>query len=102
MLKINPDPTFTVDVEITIPGKRETGTIPLTFKYLTRDELRVFWDDNKGKPDTEVMSQLILGWGLGEEFTQGNLETFFKNYPVAAIEIAGDYQRLLLESRVKN
>ena len=108
MLKLNPDPTFTDDVEITVPGQKEPGTIPMTFKYRSRTEYKEFLDGleekKKGKEKTfpAVFSEFVLGWGLEEEFNSKNIETFLDNYPVAYQEIFTFYSKMLLVSRVKN
>lgn len=103
MLKINPNPEFTADVEITIPGQEKSGKMSLTFKYKTKSELVEFWDLVKDKTDVEALEEFCVGWdGIDAEFTPENIEKFFNNYPASAREIVTEYQRLLLESRVKN
>lgn len=114
MLKLNPDPTFTDDVEITVPGQKEPGTIPLTFKYRNRDEFKEWFggldekrDKNgkvtrKGKTFTEAFLEFVLGWGLDEEFNKENVEIFLTNYPAAYQEIFTQYSKMLLVSRIKN
>ena len=114
MLKLIPDPTFKAEVEITVPGQKEVGTIPLTFKLLGCKEYLAFIDSNrvkktkKGKvvnePRTpsEAFPDLVEGWGLAEDFTPENFEIFFNNYPFAYSEIVTAYDKLAFESRVKN
>ena len=114
MLKLNPDPTFTDDVEITVPGQKEPGTIPMTFKYRSRKEYQEFLESleekksdkgkvtRKEKTFVEAFPEFVLGWGLEEEFCQKNIEIFLNNYPVAYQEIFTFYSKMLLVSRVKN
>lgn len=113
MIKINPNPEFTADVEITVPGQQETGAIPLTFKYMTRvaylDWIATFpgkKSDKKKEPEprkhVDVFPEFVIGWGLDEKFTKENIKTFLDNYPAAFDEIIRAYSRLLFESRVKN
>lgn len=114
MLKINPDPKFKKDVEITVPGQDEPGTIPLTFKYMGRKEYAE-WCENtrevkdedgkviqKGKTVAESFPEFVLGWGLKEKFSQENIDTFLNNYPAAYGEIFAAYSSALLGSRIKN
>lgn len=128
MLKINPDPQFQADVEITVPGQEETGTISLTLKYRTREAVVEFWERAAGKKEAGIKGKkkeavasnkketaafnkkeadtfldFVEGWeGLDAEFTRENVDIFLRNYPMASREIVMEYNRLLLESRVKN
>lgn len=106
MLKINPDPTFTADVEISIPGQEETGSARFTFKYKDRDDLEEFNSrirEASGKDDRALLAEILVGWDIeGAEFNQENLGIFLKNYPTASGEILTRYYSLTIKSRVKN
>ncbi|NCC05665.1 MAG: hypothetical protein EOM37_16865 [Proteobacteria bacterium] len=50
-----------------------------------------------------MLAEIIVGWkGMDAEYNQGNLKIFLDNYPAAAGEIIVAYNKLVLESRVKN
>jgi hypothetical protein len=101
MLKINPDPQFVAEVEITVPGQEETGTITLKFKYMGRKELKKLWDESES--DEVLLQGVVLGWeDMDVEFSPENLTIFLDNYPAAAVEIVQAYTRKLFESKVKN
>ena len=114
MLKLNPNPTFSAEVSITVPGEKEPGTVTLVFKYLGRKDFAEFLkrtgeekDDNDkvvkpAKSDIEVFSEIVLGWDIPDEFSPKNVAIFLDNYPAAAGEVYTQYARLLFESRVKN
>lgn len=117
MLRIKPEPTFSAEIKVTVPGQEEPGTIYLTFNYKTAQELDEHYDKFKPKEgekgaklskrelakyNAQVMFGLIEGWDLGEEYSLKNLTEFFTNYSVAPLEITAEYQRLLYTSRVKN
>jgi len=125
MLKLNPNPTFEAEVEITVPGQQETGTVKLTFKYLGRKEYRAMvdsWDEvkepdklDKGgkiikegkviKPATlkeDAFLQIVTSWDLPEPFNLENVQIFLNNYPAAYMDIFTQYSKLLLQSRLKN
>lgn len=114
MLKLNPDPQFKADVEITVPGAVEMGSISLTFKYRNRKELSALWgspedgekpkkDDLTKKKDIDLFMEMVAGWdGIDAEFNKKNAEIFLNNYPAAANEIAIEYSKLLVVSRIKN
>lgn len=114
MLKLNPNPTFADEVEITVPGQKEPGTLNLTFKYRNRKEYGEFLasleekkdeDGNvvvPGKTVSEALPEFVLGWDLPEEFNAENVAIFLNNYPAAYGEIFAAYSRLIFESRLKN
>jgi len=106
MLKINPDPEFTVDVKITVPGQEDPALVSITFRYLTikqmtekREELKA----NKAVSDADFLDELIVKWkGFDQEYSKETLEKFLENYPTAGGEIVTQYNKHLLVSRVKN
>lgn len=114
MLKLNPNPTFSDEVEITVPGQKEPGTINLTFRYRSRAEYAdlLDWMGEKedkagkvvtpGKTVSEAFPEFVIGWDLPEEFNSENVAIFLNNYPAAYGEIFAAYTRLLFESRIKN
>lgn len=110
MLKINPDPTFTADVSITVPGQGEPGIISLTFKYMCKADVVAFWanieskrEADKNLTEAEVFETFVTDWGgVDAEFNKENIELFLGNYPAASREIVLRWQSLLLESRIKN
>jgi hypothetical protein len=116
MLKLNPKPTFDADIKLTVPGQDDAGTIKLTFKYMPKKALFDFfkkhqaeYDEKTGElikdasTDDVMIGEIVTGWkGLDVEFNQENLSIFLDNYPAAAGEIIVAYNRLVLESRVKN
>jgi len=119
MLKLNPNPTFEAEVEITVPGQQETGTVKLTFKYLGRKEYRAMvdsWDevrepDKANKPGKVVKPatltedaflQFVNGWELPEPFNLENVQIFLNNYPAAYMDTFTQYSKLSLQSRLKN
>ena len=106
MLKLNPDPTFTIPVELSVPGQEKTESLAITFKYRGRKELEAFWaavgKKSKNK-NVEVFMDMVEGWNWPDvEFTAENVEKFLDNYPVADTEIATAYSKALVVSRVKN
>ena len=103
MLKINPDPTFSADVKITVPGQEETAIIGLKFKYRSKKDAKEFFGALDGRTDAEIFLDMVVGWsGIDAEFSPENAEKFLDNYPAAAMEVFAEYPKLLLSSRVKN
>jgi len=103
MLKLNPDPQFTADAMITVPGQVEPGAITLTFKYRSRKELAAFFEGMKDRKDVDVFPDFIVGWsGMDADFSKKNIGIFLDNYPAAFGEILTEYSNLSFKSRVKN
>jgi len=104
MLKITPDPKFTADVQITVPGLAEPVSVTMTFKYRTRKEMLDFLEAEKDKQLSETMrNDVVLGWsGFDADFSKENLALFLENYPAAPLEIWTEYNKQLYGSRVKN
>ena len=115
MLKLNPKPTFDADVKITVPGQDEPGIIKLTFKYMPKAALFKFFDKHRAEyddagevvkeasADDVMIAEILAGWkGMDAEYNPENLKIFLDNYPAAAGEIIVAYNKLVLESRVKN
>jgi len=104
MLKINPDPQFTVDdLQITIPGKKDPVKVSMTFKYKNREELAKFFKSIVGKPYDKVIPEIVVGWdGFDKAYSQETLKEFLLNYPSAGSEIVSQYESLSLASRIKN
>lgn len=107
MLKLNLDPSFTADVQVTVPGQTEPGTVKLTLKYMNRSNYLLFLDslkEKKGKtvPQDQALLDFVLGWDLAEEFNLENVKIFLDNYPCAFHDIFQQYSQLLMNSRIKN
>lgn len=103
MLKLNPDPQFVADVELTVPGKQETATVTFTFRYKGKKELDTFWAERADQEDADTLAEIITDWsGVDVPYSQENLRLLLDNYPAASSEIVGVYIRELFESKVKN
>jgi hypothetical protein len=103
MLKLNPEPQFSAEIEITVPGKEEMESITLVFKYRTLKELTDFFEKCKSKDFKDIFHDMIVNWsGIDAEFNKKNVDAFINNYPAAGMEIFREYARLSQESRIKN
>ena len=103
MLKITPDPKFTADVKISVPGQEEPAVVQLTFKYLSRTAMAEWHETAKDKALADALAEIVLDWsGFDAKFTAKALSQFLDNYPAAGMEILSAYSRQLFESRVKN
>lgn len=103
MLKINPAPEFKVEVKLTEPGKTDTTTIGITFRYKNRDEMIDFGSRTQDKPIAEALAEIVSGWtGIDVDCTAENIALLVKNYLPSGMEILNAYYREMSASRVKN
>jgi hypothetical protein len=116
MFCIDPDPTFTAPVAITLPGGQRTGTISLTFRPLGRRELAGWLADAidptadaRVRSDAEYLARVVVGWadvrdaeGREVPFGVAMLEDLLNRYPTAGGEIHRAYLAALTEAAAKN
>lgn len=102
-LKINPDPQFTGEVGISVPGIKHPVIVKVTFKYMDRDQYLAFMEKNKEVPIVDILPELVVGWnGFDEEYSVEALKEVFKNYPCTAPDMLSVYSNELFLSKVKN
>lgn len=106
MIKLNPAPTFTTDVELTVPGNEKTAKAGFVFKYMTLEENKAFWEE-KGSDEkrkvSDCLHELVEDWsGFDVPYSPENFKILLKHYPAAAGEILSQYNKALFASRVKN
>ncbi|SDI53931.1 phage tail assembly chaperone [Propionivibrio dicarboxylicus] len=103
MFTIDPDPTFTADVPMTIPGKPVAEDAKFEFKYMDTDEWEAFIKETAGQTTAEVVKKMVVGWrDFDKPFSAENFDRLLKKRPRAALDIFEAYHRELFESRVKN
>ena len=104
MFKINPAPTFTVPVEITVPGESQKASLTVTFKHLGKKARKQYFEERLGKEDdAEILSGIIVGWeGADTPYSREALESLLDNYELAATEIMHAYGAALMGAAEKN
>ncbi len=106
MFKLQPNPTFKVDVTIPVPGGKD-GKLSIEFNHKGKKALKEFFDsltdENNQRSDADALGELIMGWsGVDEKFSPENLEALLDAYPSAAMALFEAYRKEVLEARVKN
>lgn len=102
MFQLEPNPTFTATVHITVPGG---GTRPLrtTFRHKKRSQLDA-WIADEGQGNLEMALEIVEA--IADKPEQQTLKEFFEqlfeNYPAAPLDLYVTYRRELTESRAKN
>lgn len=103
MFKIEPNPTFTAKVPLSIPGQTRPGTIDIEFRHLGKPQIKAFFEGLEGKTDTEALGEVIVGWkGVDMPYDATALELLLSNYPAAGGEIFEAFRKELLEAKAKN
>ena len=104
MFRINPAPTFTAPVEITVPGEAQKASLSMTFKHLGKKARKQYFEERLGKEDdAEILSGIIVGWeGADTPYSREALESLLDNYELAATEIMHAYGAVLMGAAEKN
>lgn len=105
MLKLVPDASFEVPVQIPVPGKDKDVVIRVKFKYLDRDELKDYLDSlsAEGKRDDDALGEIVLGWkGVDAEYSEDNLRVLLRKYPMAAASFFTAFQKEALKAKAGN
>lgn len=103
MFKLQPNPTFTAKVALSVPGKAAMEVIDVEYKHHNRQQLKEFYEGLPGKSDLEMLTEIMVGWkGPDAAFGRESLETMIENYPASAGELFEGFRKNLQESRAKN
>jgi hypothetical protein len=103
MLKLNPEPQFTANVNLTVPGQDDSAVIAVKFKYKSKKQLAEWKEQFRDKSDAEFLGEVVAGWsGVDVDFSPEKLALLLDHYPSAALEIVTVYHKQLLVSRAKN
>lgn len=103
MFKLQPNPTFSTKVGISIAGQEKPEEIEVEYKYLTRPAVRAYFEGIGNKSDVEALSEIIVGWsGPDAAYGTDALDALLTNYPASAGELFETFRRELLESKRKN
>lgn len=110
MFKINPNPTFKADVQLTVIGSTEPAKLVVTFKHKGRKALadwvalpKKMADAGTPIKDADYLDEVIADWeGVDAPYSVEALDTLLDAYQPAGQELFEAYIRALTESRAKN
>jgi hypothetical protein len=111
MLVIAPKPTFTIPVNIHVPGQDEHGQISVTFNYKDVDELRDWQQRHGRKPVFDALKEVISTWqqqdvqdehGNELPYTDESLQRVLKKYHTAGQDFTQAYLAEVLGAKRKN
>lgn len=109
MLRINPSPTFTIPVEITVPGQETTEIIRVTWRHKTSEQLAAWLSAKADKPVRDALDEVVDAWdgpaddaGNKLPYSREALGNLVSGYPASGGELVRAYIKGLTESRAKN
>lgn len=109
MFKLNPKPTFTAPVALSVPGLSEPLEVLFTFRHKGKEALAKWVATASQKLDAEALSEVVCGWaGVKDEdgqdvpYTLTALSALLENYPASQGEVFRAYLRELTEAKRKN
>ena len=105
MFKLQPKPTFKIDV--TIPRPEGDGKIKFEFRHKGRKAMQGFMaslgEGETARKDSDALFELIEGWeGVDEKYSAEALESLLDNYHGSAQAIFAAYNKGLFEGGQKN
>jgi hypothetical protein len=103
MLKLQPDPTFTKQVDIPTPWGVQT--IKIEFKYRDAEEFESFTKNEGQNPrgNEAVIMDIAVGWfNVDAEFNAENVKQLCKKYHQAATVIVETYIKENTQARLGN
>lgn len=102
MFKLQPNPTFTSKVSISVPGGKAVQ-VGIVFRHLSRKALKDYFAGLEGRADEDALAEIVTGWeGIDAPYSAENLATLIDNYPGAAMELFDAFRRDLLDAARKN
>jgi hypothetical protein len=107
MFNLNPSPTFTAPVPLSVPGVSQPLEVVFTFKHKTRTAMDKWVARYVSAPSVDVLGEVIAGWELkrdGESvpYSLSALSELAESYVPALGEISDTYILELTRAKRKN
>ena len=103
MLKLTPNPTFTVPVKI--PAPTGDTQIKVMFKHMTKDAYAAFikQEREQARSDEEALMDIVVGWeDVDAEFNRENVRELCQQYHGAGSAIVEAFITQLTQYRRGN
>lgn len=110
-LSIVPNPVFTIQVSLTVPGAAQRVPMEFTFRHLGRRKLRAWREKAAEHADNDAvwLGEVIANWGgpLDSEgtpvpFSVERLDELLDAYPSSGVEILQAFLNALSGARLGN
>lgn len=106
LFPFTPNPTFNEDIEVPLAGETSPGVIGLTFRFMDADDTQSWLDEMQKAEGREEQAKglmrVIADWSnTGVDFSEENLVTLLRNYPVFSALAITRYTQSRLQGRLK-
>jgi hypothetical protein len=102
MLKLKPNPTFSADVCIPVPGSADEK-INLIFKHKNQEEMKRFQSGLAESDDVTAIMEIVADWeGIDQPFSREAVEQLVNNYHGVGHPIFRAYFAELNKARLGN
>ncbi|MBW9332452.1 hypothetical protein FEE59_02890 [Herbaspirillum sp. RU 5E] len=92
MLKLQPNPTFILPVDVPVAGEPQPTKIKVTARYHKPDELKALLDENPKMTIDEFVQANVVGWdGVEGAFSEDGLRELLRSYHGLALVIHKAY-----------
>ncbi|MBP1314539.1 phage tail assembly chaperone [Herbaspirillum sp. 1130] len=92
MLKLQPNPTFILPVDVPVAGEPQPTKIKVTVRYHKPDELKALLDGSPGMTIDEFVMVNVVGWdGVEGTFSEDGLRALLRSYHGLALVIHRAY-----------
>lgn len=107
MFNFKPNPTFTAEVPLGVPGEPSPQLVTMTFRHVPASKLGAMFDPKNGLSTVAAVLSILESWDMKSDgepvaLNEKNLTALFDNYPASAVEIVIFYRRELTEAKLKN
>lgn len=109
MLKLLPEPLFTIPVPVPVPGEAD-ALINCTFRWMDADAFDAWLQASAGQTggkvyerDADSLIEILAGWGgVDAELSRDTLRDLFRARPKLAQSMVAAYAAELLKAPAKN
>lgn len=109
MFKLNPKPTFTAPVALSVPGMSEPLEVTFTFRHQNKTALAKWVAEAATEDSPDALHKVIASWsgiksddGADSPYSLTALSDLLENYSTAQGEIFRAYLKELTEAKRKN
>lgn len=109
MFKLQPDPTFSAKVPLSVPGMEKPLAVTIVFRHKSKTAFQDYLARMPGRADVDNLDEIIVQWagligpdGVEAPYSREALATLLENYPTAPGEIFSAYSAEITQAKRKN
>lgn len=104
-LSLVPNPLFSVDVGIPIPGVKEPTPVAFEFKHKGKTALNAFRETVDFSADGITVAhvrEMASSWGIEDEFSDENIGKLLEEFPGSGLAIYARFMGELQDAKLGN